>query len=210
MSITKIDNYSNFNTPPYLLQQFKDTDVQKLLEAIDPQYNELETALLDLMKKVWIDTAEGQNLDVLGIHLGLDRAAAYLDEQYRIMLKIKSKVNASKGTAEALIEAVRYLYNATEIQYKIHHPGVIQILQNGFSIALNYYSLADDVDDLFITDGGDSVVVSFEANENANILLSDLIPVGTRIGFFLTIYELITDMKDQIVDNEGNIIRVTY
>lgn len=113
----KIAEYADYNSPPFLLQQYVDSDVEKLVAVFDPQYNELEDMFFDFFTKIWLDWATGVLLDVLGVHLGLLREGR-TDTEYREVLKIKGFLNRTAGTPETTIAIMRSLFGGTDIIYR--------------------------------------------------------------------------------------------
>jgi hypothetical protein len=175
----KIESYGIYNQPPYLLEQFRNTDVQKLLEAIDPQFNELEAAAFDLFTKVWLANATGTQLDVLGIHLGLRREGR-TDEMYRVLLDLKSKINTSGGTPEIIIETIKFLYNATEAHYTVDPPAKIEVEQDGIIGLLFYSPIELNGGDMLVDDVGDQLIFA-EPDDLAVAILDSVIPVGVKL-----------------------------
>jgi hypothetical protein len=176
--ITKIEDYKEFNKPPYLLEQFRNTDVQKALEVFDPQFQELENVLWDFFTKMWIDEGEGVQLDILGKHLGLERRGQ-TDEMYRLLLKLKATINTSSGVAETIIDTVRFLYSATEVHYSVTSPQKINILQNGVIGLLFYYEIA--LHDAYLVDHNGDQLFFGEPDDLAVDILNGVVPTGVKL-----------------------------
>ena len=68
MDIQKITDY-NYNLI-LMIQQYKDKPKFKgIVEGMNDQANDLETAIFEIRDNFWLDTAEGVQLDVIGIIL---------------------------------------------------------------------------------------------------------------------------------------------
>jgi len=179
MSIDKIDDYSDFNKPPYLLHQFVGTDVEKLLNAIDAQFNELETAFYDMLSCFDLDEAVGAQLDVLGIHLALSRQDR-LDALYRGLLQTKVYIDTSGGTAETIIDAIRMLYGASEIHYTVPSAKNIAVSQDGLIGLYAYWNIRLDDDSFLVDFEGNSLVFQTE-DDGAVTILDSVIPTGSSL-----------------------------
>ena len=125
-SITKITDYSNFNKNPWLIEFLKERNILGILESADNQFNELEQVFYDMFTKLWIDYAEGEQLDVLGIHVGADRNGLS-DSDYRLLIEAKVQINISSGQPERVISAVRFLYDTNDIEYSPEYPAKVGI-----------------------------------------------------------------------------------
>lgn len=90
-----------------LLDQFKTKPrIESLLcDVFIDQVQELEVALFDLLTERTLDTAIGEQLDVLGRILVQPRMELS-DENYRALLKARVLANRSDGQAETLIGIV--------------------------------------------------------------------------------------------------------
>ncbi len=180
MTVEKINDYSSFNVPPYLLEQFRGTDVEKLLAAIDSQFNALENAIYDMFTSMTdLDNAVGKQLDVLGIHLGLERNDKS-DAEYRSLLKTKIYIDTSGGVAEVIIDAIRMLYGASEIHYTVPTAKNIVISQDGLIGLLSYWNIRLDDDSFMVDFDGNALLFSSE-DEGSVTILESVIPTGTSL-----------------------------
>lgn len=182
MEITK-QIYSELNEPPFLLEQFRETEVQKLAMVPDRQFQELEDAAHSLLSGMWIDGGEGIQLDILGLHIDLARYGKN-DTTYKTLLKLKACANTTGGTAPTLIDIVRELYDATEIHYTEIYPAKIQILQNGALGVTTITDLELSSGDLLVDHTGEVIGVE-EPDELPESILLDLLPagVGMIVGY---------------------------
>jgi len=73
---------------------------------------ELENVLYQLITEMWLDDADGAQLDVLGVILGRSRLEAS-DDEYSDRLRLQIVINTSKGLPETLIAIVDTLTGAS-------------------------------------------------------------------------------------------------
>jgi hypothetical protein len=183
MQVEQIQDYSEFNKPPYLLEQFVGTDVEKLAAVGDSQFNEFEEACINMLSGMWIDNAQGVQLDVIGIHVNLPRYGRD-DATYKTLLKIQAFVNAHGGTPEALIMAVQTLYDASMVHYIPRYPAMVEISHDG---AIGYYILSDIIDNNgnFLVDNHGNHIASSAYEEITDDILYGILPSGVNlaIGF---------------------------
>jgi len=203
--VEQITEYKTFNKPPYLLQQFVDQDIHKLIEMSDRQFNELEAAMIPLFTMVWLDYAEGVQLDVLGIHLNYPRAGMD-DLNYRNTLRLVIIISTSGATHETLIEAVRILFNPTFIHYQIIAPAKVFIEQDGSANFYNYFDVELDTGDLLISDDGSQFVFA-ESNEVGIALLEAACPSGVGL-VIVDQFSLVWDDESLVELNDGSILAV--
>ncbi len=203
--IEKITDYSQYDRPPYLAEQFVGTNLSEALKGSDHQAEDLETAAYDVLTKIWIDTAEGAQLDLVGKHLDLPRQARD-DASYRTLLKVKAEVNISSGQPEVLLKVSKTLYNATEAEIKFRYPAKVELWQDGDIGLYLFFDLADDEGDIIaLGDGSDTLEVSLP-DDIAEGLLTDILPAG--VGLILT-STLVVDGGFELATEDGDIITVT-
>ena len=113
-----------------LLQQFKDKpNLQALLTSYVDQIQDLEDAFYGLMTGQWLDNAEGAQLDRTGDIIGEDRQGRY-DEDYRLALRARIKINLCEGTPEEIID-IFLLLTESAVELKEYYPAafVLTILE---------------------------------------------------------------------------------
>lgn len=115
-----------FNKPDGSLTNF-----QKLLQAIIVPAQQLEDVNYELLTERWLATAIGQQLDEIGIILGLPRELNESDADYRERLQFQIFINTSSGTPEQAIAVLKFLTKATEIVYYEATPAFYQMETNG-------------------------------------------------------------------------------
>lgn len=175
-SVKKIIDYSNFNKNPWLIEFFKNRNITGILESADRQFNELEQVFYDMFTKLWIDYAEGEQLDVLGIHVGTNRSGLN-DNDYRLLIKAKIQINISSGQPESIISAVRFLYDTNDIEYAPEYPAkvgiyvvgqtyttpeallILQILPSGVGLILSQ-ELLTETDEELLTETDEVLLTS--------------------------------------------------
>lgn len=134
MSLTKKTDHETaaLNMLP---EQFKNsTNLRKLIAAlIGPELSstwavqELENVFWQLFYSLWLDTAEGQQLDGLGEHVGEGRLSPD-DVEYLGALKLKVAINVSKGEGNRLIEIASVLAGAPYIHLTERYPAAVHIV----------------------------------------------------------------------------------
>lgn len=92
------------NTYNLLLEQFKSSEnIVKLLQIISQKKKEIDDEVIFLGKHRTIDTATGIALDNIGEELGVPRSGSN-DEDYRVILKIRSYRTRSSGTTPQILD----------------------------------------------------------------------------------------------------------
>jgi hypothetical protein len=146
---------------------------------MDRQFNDIETAIIDMFTSVIdVDSAVGTQLDVLGLHLVMERDGRS-DDEYRSLLKTKIFINNAGGVAEAIMEAVRMLYGCTILHYTGTAKNVT-INQNGAPALLFYYNIELSDGDLMIDQNGNSLVFTIP-DESAVSILESVVPTATKL-----------------------------
>lgn len=189
--------YSELNTPPFLLEQFRNTEVQKLAMVPDRQFQDLENAAHEMLSGMWIDDGWGVQLDIIGRHVDLARYGRN-DTTYKTLLKLKARANTTGGTAPTLIDIVQELYNATEIHYSEVYPAKIQILQNGILGITTVTKLELSSGDELIDSTGEVIGIE-EPDEVPETILLDLLTAG--VGLIIG-YEFYVDGEPFYIDGE--------
>ena len=90
----------------------KDSLVFSLIRAVSRQLDEAEEKITDTMKAHWIDTAVEDELNKLGVLLGLSRLSGEDDLQFRARLKRAVNEYKGGGTVSAILDAVKALVRA--------------------------------------------------------------------------------------------------
>lgn len=112
--ITKITNYDD--NLELLIQQYKDKiNFVGILQALNSQANDLEEALFEIRDNFWIDSAEGNQLDIIGEIQGELRQGRN-DIDYRAAIRARIVVNNGSGEFETIITALTQLLGATIVQ----------------------------------------------------------------------------------------------
>lgn len=106
-----------------LAEQFKNkANLAALLNAINVQSQDVETALQDLLSLRSVDTAFGAQLDVLGAIVGQPRGG-FDDDAYRLYISARVLLNISSGTIPEVIAIFRALVDdTTTIEFEEQFP----------------------------------------------------------------------------------------
>lgn len=114
-----------------LLPQFSESTklrglVKSLLTGIQPS----EDTLFEVLEYTGIETAVGDQLDVIGKLMVVNRDGDN-DEDYRDRIYSKIIVNAAKGTPESMLSMVRLATGSDDIILNEYFPAEVHILVQG-------------------------------------------------------------------------------
>lgn len=177
-----------------LLSQFsRSRNFEKLLGGLVQPLQELENVARDLKEKRSIDTGEGVQLDLIGEWIGEQRQGRS-DEEYRRWLRFRIFVNVSDGEPETVIEVLRFLTGATDIEYWENHPAALQLYTNGPDVSLDLVAILQGVAPAGIGDipitydlGNPHTFRLARLPDPVPLLLDDLNPVDLDDGELLLI-----------------------
>ena len=203
---TQITDYSTFDVPPYLIEFFKGTDLAAYAAANDAQYDELERACFDVINQLWLDLAQGAQLDVLGAHLNLPRNGMN-DTTYRLSLVLQASINRAAGTPEAILDLATIIFaDPTPIYLPAYPAGFIiqpSPAASGVGIGTDY-DLADNSGDTIVDNLGNTIEIAL-FTQFTPAQLYDIAPAGVQM---FQESNLLDNLGGQIVDNLGNLIMV--
>jgi len=202
--MVQIPDFSIYNKPPYLLAQFEGTNLVDILEAGDIQFNALEAAFWTLRNDMYLQTAMGIQLDVLGTILGLARNGKD-DISYRTLLQVKALINTSAGTPETVIEVIRKIYNSTIIEYEHIYPAKVQIYADGDISVVSFFDFVLDTGDFLVLDDGSFLDGGILDNSVFDMVKS-VLPAGVDV-YLLS--ELALDDESILVADDGEHFVVT-
>lgn len=108
-----------------LASQFKESpQLISYIKCLLIEANTLESVFSDLITKRWIDTATGQNLDVLGTIVGQKRNIYYKggvieldDNEYRLFIRNKIVANTTSSTPEEIIAVMKFVFNTDRVLF---------------------------------------------------------------------------------------------
>ena len=104
-----------------LIEQYKNADnLKSILSAKSAQANSLEQAIFEVRDLIYLDTATGKQLDILGKIWDVPRMGM-ADEQYRDAIQRKIALKIS-GTIPEIINILKSLYSATYVEYYSQYP----------------------------------------------------------------------------------------
>lgn len=107
------------------------TNLQKLIKSIVEPAQEIEDVNWELKTERWLSSAVGQQLDEIGIILGLPREVGEIDEDYRERLQFQIFINTSSGTPEDAIRALDFFTNASNVEYAERDYAFFELWTNG-------------------------------------------------------------------------------
>ncbi len=151
-----------------------------ILDSIDSQLNDLEETGYSLFLDMWVNTATGATLDIIGEYVDLLRRGRD-DETYRALIKLKIAVNVGAGQPELLISIIKVIYSATIVHYKFIFPVGVEIEHNGELglFILDTMSLYPSDPDLVLDDGEPLYLRS--ADTSSEELLDAVLPAGVAL-----------------------------
>jgi hypothetical protein len=130
MGVTKINDHIA-QALNRVLEQYKESPrLLFMLSTSAEQVQELEDALIDLMDKTWINSAEGEQLDQLGLLLNVTRGG-FSDAVYRTRLNAAIVRYTSSGRPEQVISAISLLSQADQIILEEIFPADIRVTAVG-------------------------------------------------------------------------------
>lgn len=161
-----------------LASQFRDqkangdlTNFQKLIKVLVKPMQDLENVKWELKTERWLSTAIGQQLDEIGLILGLPRNLGESDEDYRERLQFQIFINISSGTPEEVMQVLAFLTHATHVNY--HDIGIAD-----FQLETNGLTFPDPVNDL-----NDAIFQVSPAGVNyAPIVATYNVPISFELG----------------------------
>lgn len=193
MSIEKITDYSEFNKPVWLIEYFRESNLVDILESYDNQFDDLEQSAFEFFTDIWLDYAIGEQLDVLGVHVDIDRNGLD-DESYRTLLKAKIEINVSSGEPERLISAGRSLFNTEDIEYTPEYPAKVRMLADGDLIFTKNDNFVDSSSNNFVDSNGNNLTLN-SVDESFYTVLLGVVPSG--VGLLIA---------DYLIDHDNNFI----
>ncbi len=192
----QITDYTTLDVPPYLIEFFRGTDVAAYAAALDAQYDELEQACFDVINALWLDLAQGEQLDVLGIHLNLPRNGLD-DTSYRTLLSLQAFINQGAGTPESAIAAVRTIVGDPNPAYLALWPELPATFAMATASPLGLgqlYDLVDSSGNKIVDNNGNQIDVGIFTPLTPT-QIATIAPAGVAMM-----------IGDDLVDNHGNFI----
>lgn len=98
---------------------------QELLRVIGLQIQELENTSAEVFVGFYVDTATGDQLDILGRIVGETRQGRN-DDDYRAAVKVRILVNLSDGKAEQMLEISRAMIPGATVQLQEVYPMTVR------------------------------------------------------------------------------------
>ena len=99
-----------------LAGQFKGQEkLEALLTAFINEVQDLENVLFDVLELTSLDEAFGEQLDGFGSIVGENREGR-TDDDFRLAIRARLRLNLSNGTAEDMIELIRALVGDKQVE----------------------------------------------------------------------------------------------
>jgi len=180
-------------------QQFRESEnFNKILQVFTTECDELLKVFEDLKIAFLINSAVGDQLDIIGAIVVIARDGR-IDEEYREAIKFKIFQNTSNGRVEEIILILKTVTQATKIVYSDHPPAAYTIYTDGSKIDGNLNELIDR-----LTGAGISVTVEMGLGDpplvfpNIEPVYNDLIDNNGN--------NIVNDIGLQIIVNINNAI----
>lgn len=202
-----ITNYS-LEQKKYVPEQYKRST--KLLGVIDASLgssDEIETALREISDNFNIDDAVGPMLDYYGLYFGIVRRIGETDEQLRMRIRLGSGTE-DLPTNEAIYNYFKIALGVTDMMLcPVWPAGLYFILGAGFTRPI------EDVANIAAASGvdlGQGTFLCLEDGEEYGLLVleDNGQPLIVDQRWPDTLYELVDDEGNFIVDENGNHIAV--
>lgn len=202
-----ITNYS-LEQRKYVPEQYKQST--KLLGVIDAALessDEIETALREISDDFNIDDAVGPMLDYYGLYFGVERRIGETDEQLRMRIRLGSGTE-DLPTNEAIYNYFKIALGITDMMLcPVWPAGLYFILGAGFTQPI------EDVTSIAAASGvdlGQGTFLCLEDGEEYGLLVleDNGQPLIVDQRWPDTLYELVDDEGNFIVDENGNHIAV--
>src|SRR5687768_16247400 len=97
-------------------------NIEKLLAVSVAPAQDLENCLQQLRLYRFVDTAEGDQLDIIGRIVGLDREGLD-DDDYRRYIRARIAANNSNGTIEDLLTVAFLVVYDADAHYEVDNQG---------------------------------------------------------------------------------------
>lgn len=164
-----------------LLQVFKEKpNFVSILEKIGDEFNKPQKCLLEIRDNFQIDTAEGEQLNIIGKIQGIGRLGLS-DNDYRNRIKLQIAINNGSGTPEDLISAISGIYSPDKVQIVWQENANLEIFVLNVSMDYDDYNsllrlVAAGVN-LLLVIGGDTPFVFYDDTDGLGfncMLMEDL------------------------------------
>jgi len=180
--------------------------VKALIAALPEQLTIFEDTADQVKNERGIDLAIGIQLDKVGEIVGEPRMGRD-DDEYRAAILFRIFVNVSKGRPSDLIEAVRVLTQADDVQYLESYSATAYLFGDGYAIDSDIQQQVQDVSPAAISD----VAVAFSVGEtpfrmsNGTTVIDDESELaGIQLGVLITL------ARQQLVTISGKRIRLRF
>lgn len=180
MAATKITDHSARALARQWGIYSENPNISWLIERMASQVQEAEDAFYQLIAERWLDTAVGNQLDMLGEILGVDRNALD-DDDYRLALKAAVARYKSSGRPEQVITSFKLLVESDRVFLSEVFPAEVNITAVGSIDAIGSGSAILEAMDKTLAAG-----VSFDAmilaDENPFVFDGYPFPEGRGFG----------------------------
>ena len=169
-----------------ILYQFKDKPkFEAFITAFVQQFQDIEDAIGQLLTDRQVDTATGENLNILGRIVGQAREGRS-DADYRIWIKARIQINKSSGLTEEIYNVLKLITGFMDVgdfqleEFDAEYPASFQLTINEPLGALDPQIIYDVVDEMR------SACVAFNLTYGLNSPLAryDVVGAGYNQGYY--------------------------
>jgi len=182
-----------------ILEQFKNSDnLKSIIKAANISANELEDALFEIRDLFWLGTAEGNQLDVIGIIWGVPRSGLNDTDYLQIIISRIAIINS--GEPESIISLIKLLFAATFVTYLPDYPAGFYIYTDG-TITFDQLTVLSPA-------GVRAALLQAIHDANGNYLADANGNVITCVAPYLTEYDFIFEDGDLLSFIDGDTLSV--
>jgi hypothetical protein len=138
--MSRLDRISD-RFPRFYKSWEKGSMISILIEALSKQLDEVDGGITDLMRAHWVDTAEGDELDKLGIIVRVSRMSGEESEHFRGRLKRAVDEYKGGGTVSVILESVNELLGAEDKNVAIVENPIVDAWEEFKVVANDTWSL---------------------------------------------------------------------
>lgn len=115
-----------------------------ILEIFASQVLDIEKTAIDVIVSTQLSNSVGVQLDGIGDIVGISRDGRS-DDEYRNVIYSTIIINHSGGQVETVIEQIRILTDATDIQVEEIYPARMRITVNASSVVSGFNRIVDNI-----------------------------------------------------------------
>lgn len=160
-------------------------NIEKLLSSIIEPAQTIEDTLQQMASERFVDTAVGEQLDIIGRIVGQGREGL-ADADYRRYIRAKIAANNSNGTVEDLLTVAFLVVYDVSVTYQVHNQGIAAAVLrlNGAAVTSNTANILIRFLGLAVA-GGVRVILEYSDQAPATWFKWDTVGQGWDNGKFV-------------------------